>query len=249
MRIPGLLRVSDHRRVLAQRPGGVRGFLAVRLWCPAGSSRRPGRSENGHCHDHNGPIDVDGALNEPVWRTAPKIGDLVQRQPDEGEAPTERTEVTLLRDEAQSLHRRRSPTTREPERVIGTQMARDASLTADDRIEILLDTFRDQRSAFYFATNPAGALVDGLAFANGQLNTDWDAIWDVRTRRTDEGWVAEFAIPFKSLSFPAGRDGLGLQHLPHDLSEARGRPLVGRAAPDAVPAGVRGRRDHQPRRA
>ena len=83
-------------------------------------------------------------------------------------------------------------------------MARDASLASDDRIEILLDTFRDQRSAFYFATNPSGALVDGLV-ANGQLNTDWDAIWDVRTRRTDQGWVAEFAIPFKSLSFPAGQ--------------------------------------------
>ncbi len=91
----------------------------------------------------------------------------------------------------------------EPNRVIGTQMARDARLMSDDRIEILLDTFRDQRSAFYFATNPAGALVDGLTFANGELNTDWDAIWHVRTRRTDEGWVAEFAIPFKSLSFPA----------------------------------------------
>ena len=46
-------------------------------------------------------------------------------------------------------------------------MARDASLMADDRIEILLDTFRDQRSAFYFATNPAGALVDGLRSPTG----------------------------------------------------------------------------------
>jgi len=82
-------------------------------------------------------------------------------------------------------------------------MARDGGLGSDDRIEILLDTFRDQRNAFYFATNPAGTLLDGLGFANGDLNSDWDAIWDVRTRRTEEGWVAEFAIPFKSLNFPA----------------------------------------------
>jgi hypothetical protein len=73
--------------------------------------------------------------------------------------------------------------------VIGTQMARDASLNADDRIEILLDTVRDQRSAFYFATNPSGALVDGLAFANGELNTDWDAIWQVRTSSTKDALV------------------------------------------------------------
>jgi len=154
------------------------------------------------------PIDVDGALNEPVWRTASKIGDLTQRQPDEGEQPTERTDVMLVRDE-RNLYIGVIAYDSEPKRVIGSQMARDASLMADDRIEILLDTFRDQRSAFYFATNPAGALVDGLAFSNGQLNTEWDAIWEVKTRRTDEGWVAEFAIPFKSLSFPAGQEAWG----------------------------------------
>ncbi|MCA1560558.1 MAG: carbohydrate binding family 9 domain-containing protein [Acidobacteria bacterium] len=111
----------------------------------------------------------------------------------------------------------------EPRRVIGTQMARDSSLSSDDRVEILLDTFRDQRSAFYFATNPSGALVDGLV-ASGQLNADWDAIWDVRTRRTDQGWIAEFAIPFKSLSFPAERTVWGFniaRHIYRKLEENR----------------------------
>jgi hypothetical protein len=149
------------------------------------------------------PIEVDGVLDEAIWRTAPTIGPLVQRQPDEGAAPSERTDVKLLYDRDR-LYVGIVAHDAEPRRVIGTQMARDGSLAADDRIEILLDTFRDQRSAFYFATNPSGALVDGLV-TSGTLNADWDAIWDVRTRRTDEGWIAEFAIPFKSLSFPARR--------------------------------------------
>jgi hypothetical protein len=136
-----------------------------------------------------------------MWRTAPTIGALTQRQPDEGQLPTQRTDITLLYDQ-DHLYVGVVAHDSEPHRVIGTQMARDVSIASDDRVEILLDTFRDQRSAFYFATNPAGALVDGLV-ANGQLNADWDAIWDVRTRRTEEGWTAEFAIPFKSLSFPS----------------------------------------------
>jgi hypothetical protein len=154
------------------------------------------------------PITIDGALDEEVWSTAPRIGDLVQRQPDPGRPPTERTDVTLLRD-ADNLYIGVIAHDSQPDRVIGTQMARDAGLGSDDRVEILLDTFRDQRSGFYFATNPAGALVDGLTFGNGQLNTEWDAIWDVRTRRSDQGWTAEFAIPFKSLSFPAGQNAWG----------------------------------------
>jgi hypothetical protein len=156
----------------------------------------------------SGPITIDGALSESIWSTAPKIGDLIQRQPETGEPPTERTEVTLLRDE-DNLYIGIAAYDGEPERVVGTQMARDGGLMADDRIEILLDTFRDQRSAFYFATNPAGALVDGLVFADGDLNTEWDAIWHVRTTRTSQGWTAEFSIPFKSLSFPAERSVWG----------------------------------------
>jgi hypothetical protein len=147
------------------------------------------------------PITVDGVLDEAAWASAPPIGPLTQRQPFEGEPPTERTDVRLLAD-ADVLYVGVTAYDAEPHRVIGTQMARDGALSSDDRVEIVLDTFRDQRSAFYFATNPAGALVDGL-IANGLLNTEWDAIWNVRARRTGDGWVAEFAIPFKSLGFPA----------------------------------------------
>jgi hypothetical protein len=168
-------------------------------------------------------ITVDGVLDEPVWAAAPKIGDLVQRQPVPGARPSETTEVVLLYDE-DHIYIGVTADDSEPRAVIGTQMARDGSLASDDRIEILLDTFRDQRSAFYFATNPAGALVDGLTFANGGLNTDWDAIWRVRTARTARGWSAEFAIPFKSLNFPKGRHVWGFniaRHVYRKLEEVR----------------------------
>lgn len=168
-------------------------------------------------------ITVDGLLDEEIWRTAPTIGELTQREPQTGEPPTERTTVTLLYD-ADNLYIGVMCSDSEPQRVIGTQMARDAALNSDDRIEILLDTYRDQRNAFYFSTNPAGALVDGLVFANGQSNLQWDAIWMVRTRRTSQGWSAEFAIPFKSLGFPSGPTAWGFnigRHILRKLEEDR----------------------------
>ena len=168
-------------------------------------------------------ITVDGLLDEEIWRTAPTIGELTQREPQTGEPPTERTTVTLLYD-ADNLYIGVMCSDSKPQLVIGTQMARDAALTSDDRIEILLDTYRDQRSAFYFSTNPAGALVDGLVFANGQSNLQWDAIWMVRTRRTSQGWSAEFAIPFKSLGFPSGPTAWGFnigRHILRKLEEDR----------------------------
>ncbi|MEX0321799.1 MAG: DUF5916 domain-containing protein [Puniceicoccaceae bacterium] len=147
-------------------------------------------------------IVLDGRLDEPAWDAATPIGDLIQQQPDTGQAPSENTDIYVLFD-ADTLYIGVIAHDSEPDRIIATSMARDGSISSDDRIEILLDTFRDQRNAYYFATNPAGASVDGLAYGNGKLNTDWDTIWDLRTQRTDDGWTVEIAIPFKSLSFPA----------------------------------------------
>ncbi len=153
-------------------------------------------------------LSIDGVLDEPAWQTAQPIGELVQRQPRVGLAPTERTVVRLLHD-ADNLYVGVMAYDSEPDRIVATQMARDAGLGSDDRIELVFDTFRDQRNAFYFATNPAGAYVDGIAFINGDLNSEWDTIWDVRTQRTEEGWSAEFSIPFKSLNFPEGQSVWG----------------------------------------
>ncbi|MCY4535240.1 MAG: carbohydrate binding family 9 domain-containing protein, partial [Bryobacterales bacterium] len=110
------------------------------------------------------PIVIDGVLDEAPWRRSPKIGELVQRIPRAGTKPTERTEVTLLYDR-NSLYIGVMCYDSEPDRVLASQMARDASLNPDDRLSIILDTFRDQSNAFHFSTNPNGALVDGLVFA------------------------------------------------------------------------------------
>jgi hypothetical protein len=168
-------------------------------------------------------IVLDGVLDEPAWAAAPNIGELIQRIPHTGEAPSQRTEVTLLRD-ADYLYIGVVCHDSEPRRIAATQMARDASLTSDDRITIVLDTFRDQNNAFYFSTNPSGALVDGLVFTNGQTNAEWDGIWMVRTRRHNAGWTAEFAIPFRTLGFPAGETAWGFniaRNIQRNLEEDR----------------------------
>src|SRR5262249_17403688 len=145
---------------------------------------------------------------------AAPIGEIVQREPKQGAAATEKTEVKLLYD-AQNLYIGVVCYDSEPEKIVATQMARDALLEVDDRIEILLDPFHDRRNAFYFATNPLGALVDGLIVEGGRVNTDWDAIWTVKTRRFDKGWSAEFEIPFKSLSFNKGQRVWGFNFARH----------------------------------
>lgn len=154
-------------------------------------------------------LTLDGVLNEPAWNDAPSLGEILQREPKQEIAATEHTEVKLLADK-DNFYIGVICHDREPDKVVGTQMARDADLEIDDRVAILLDTFHDRRNAFYFATNPAGALIDGLIVENqSSINFNWNGIWNVRAKRTAQGWSAEFAIPFKTLSFNPGQDDWG----------------------------------------
>ena len=43
-----------------------------------------------------GSIEIDGVLKEAVWRTAEAFTDFRQREPDDGEPGSERTEVRVL---------------------------------------------------------------------------------------------------------------------------------------------------------
>ena len=195
---------AGRARLLLAAIGGVHALLVPGLCSGAPQAPPAGNPVRSAVVTATGSeITVDGSLDEPAWSQSPKIGELVQRLPTAGAKPTERTEVTLLHTK-DHLYIGVMCYDSEPDKILHSQMARDADLRPDDRISIILDTFRDQTNAFYFSTNPNGALVDGLVFANGETNEDWDAIWIVKTRRNDQGWSAEFAIPFKSLAFPPG---------------------------------------------
>ena len=159
-------------------------------------------------------VQLDGLLDEPIWRAADPATGFRQREPDEGVSATERTEVRVLYDR-NNLYIGVYAFDSDPQLIIARQLERDASLGlsrfgpggGDDSIELIFDTFHDRRNAYYFATNPAGALVDGLITDESEtIDLNWNAVWDVRARRTADGWSAEFVIPFRTLRFKADAD-------------------------------------------
>jgi hypothetical protein len=147
-----------------------------------------------------GDISVDGILDEAAWQKEPGIGNLTQVEPYPGEQPTEKTKIWLAynRDFLYVAVRCEDGS---PESIVATEMKRDAMLMENDNIEIVLDTFHDHRNAYYFSTNPAGALVDGRISENQFASLEWDGIWNVMTHNDSGGWSAEFEIPFKTIGF------------------------------------------------
>jgi hypothetical protein len=146
-------------------------------------------------------IVVDGRLDEPIYAQVPAAGGFIQQEPSEGEAATERTDAWVFYD-GQNVYVAARCWDSEPERMVANELRRDnRSIAENESFAVVLDTFNDRRNAFFFQTNALGALRDGLITDERTANFDWNAVWDVKTRRFDKGWTLEMAIPFKSLRY------------------------------------------------
>jgi hypothetical protein len=165
---------------------------------------------------------IDGdVIGDPVWQQAAPTDTFWQEQPEEGQPASERTEVRVVFT-ADTLFVGVINYDRAPNEIIVSDARRDSPLDNTDSFQIIFDTYRDGLSGFVFGTNPAGIEYDGQVTNEGQgggglaggqrqqpgsgsgFNINWDGAWEVRSRTTDIGWTAEFAIPFRTLRFPAG---------------------------------------------
>ncbi len=158
---------------------------------------------------------LDGNLNDVSWQKAAQITTFKQREPREGDPISEKTAVYMCRT-AEALYFGFRCTEQDPGKITAKELARDVSLGHDDRVQIILDTFKNQKSAYWFQIGPRGSIGDALVSENGAtFNKDWDGLWDGRARIHETGWDAEVEIPFNTLSFNATLDQWGLKLIRH----------------------------------
>ena len=166
---------------------------------------------------------IDGdVLGDPAWMGVPAASGFVQTAPDEGQPASEKTEVRVVFTD-DTIYFAIVCYDDDPASIIISDSRRDSTLTSSDSIQLILDTFLDQQNGFVFGTSPGGQEYDGQLInegaggsgmgrggtssgAGGGFNLNWDGAWQVRTAISDVGWTAEFAIPFRTIRFPAGQE-------------------------------------------
>ncbi|MDP2379392.1 MAG: carbohydrate binding family 9 domain-containing protein, partial [Pseudohongiella sp.] len=154
-------------------------------------------------------VRLDGLLDEDVWALAQPITDFRQQEPVEGGTPSEPTEIRILFDD-QALYIGAMLYDSNPEGILAYQLQRDAGLGTDDRFMWIISTFDDNRTGYFFETNPAGLLGDGLIEGVGGFNKRWNGIWNIRTAIQSDGWSVEIRIPFSTLNFDPSLDAWGI---------------------------------------
>ena len=147
---------------------------------------------------------LDGILDDEIWEQATLVDDFHQVRPTEYAEPTQRTEVRLAFDQ-DFLYVGAKLFEDDPERIVAKVMIHGARLRTDDRFGVILDPFQNKRSGYWFNVTANSIRREGL-FQGEQFDWNWPGIWYVKSAVTDFGWSAEFAIPFKTLSFNEDSD-------------------------------------------
>ncbi len=151
------------------------------------------------------PPAIDGRLNDEAWAHAQLIDDFVQNEPDNMAPPRDRTAVRIAYDD-RTLYVAVECFTKDPSDIT-TGLGRRDNLPPSDLIRMSFDPRHDHQNAYVFETNPSGMQSDYLFYDDTRQSPDYDAVWDVKTTITSDGWTAEYSIPFSQMRFTAPPDG------------------------------------------
>lgn len=149
------------------------------------------------------PPTIDGKLDEEIWKSAPVLKDFFQTRPGDNIAPSRATEFMIGYD-AKFLYIAFHAYD-EPHQVRATVAKRDA-IFDDDNVGVLLDTFNDKRKAYEFFFNPFGIQADAINSIDRGEDFSVDIVMESKGSLTEDGYVVEAAIPFKSLRYEAGKE-------------------------------------------
>ena len=153
--------------------------------------------------------ELDGQLDDFAWMTATEVVDSRVVSPNEGDEPSEsaRFLITYGSDAiyvAAELH------DREPDKITARILRQGDYSDGDDGIMLVLDPFNQERSGYAFYLTANAVRAQALFTNVVEENWSWDGIWHGATRLTDTGWVAEIAIPLRTLSFEPTNDTWGI---------------------------------------
>jgi Domain of unknown function (DUF5916)/Carbohydrate family 9 binding domain-like len=170
-------------------------------------------------------------LTDEGWQTLVAVDAFTQREPNEGVAPSQRTEFRVAYDST-TLYVRVKAFDEEPNKIV-TYLTRRDDNSPGDWLRVFVDSFHDRRTAYEFAVNPSGVKQDRYWFNDTDRDDSWDAVWNVHVSRDLDGWQAEFQIPFSQLRFTPGPTttfGFAVVREIGRLKETSTWPLLPRAA-------------------
>ncbi len=145
---------------------------------------------------------IDGDLNDKVWSSLNVAQNFSQISPNNGteERKHQRTEVKICYD-SKNIYFGVMMYDNAPDSILRELSKRDQENKNYDAFGIFLEPFNDAQVEYNFMVTAAGVQID-RKFSKTGIDETWDAVWSSAVNITNDGWIAEFSIPFSQLRFP-----------------------------------------------
>jgi len=150
-------------------------------------------------------IDIDGHLSEAIWTRIEPFAEPRVTRPDTLAIPPYATDLRMFYTERGIYV---SFDLEQPADTIIERFApRDAFDVVRDNVGFTLDTSGDGRYGYWFNQSLGNTEMDGTILPERQFGRDWDGAWYGATQRTENGWSAEFYVPWSQMAMPK-QDGV-----------------------------------------
>lgn len=166
----------------------------------------------------NGPIVLDGVLDEADWQDANIAGEFFKSFPDDTSYAQTLTEVRVTYD-AQNIYIAATCYDEIEGDYVIQSLKRDFDFSVSDAFAVFLDPFNDHLNGFSFAVNPLGVQREGLIEGGGSfgVTTSWDNKWFSKVKHYDGYWVVEMSIPYKTIRYKEDISTWGINFARNDL--------------------------------
>jgi hypothetical protein len=154
------------------------------------------------------PLVIDGVADEPVYLLSQPAKDFLQIQPYNGRPSLQKSEVHIFYDQT-AIYIGAILFDTAPDSIFNFLSGRD-NIGMSDYFGIYFDPYNQGQLAYGFFVTPAGVQTDLKAVKGDWESEDvnWNAVWNSKTRITEEGWFVEMRIPYSALRFPGNGGGV-----------------------------------------
>jgi hypothetical protein len=162
-----------------------------------------------HISRNSESMKIDGLLDEKSWQKSEIAENFVPVTPIDTGFAIAKTTVVITYDKSYlyvgAVCYDPSPGKRPVE-----SLRRDFEFGKNDNFRIHIDTYNNLTNGFVFGVSAAGAQCDGVINNGTQSSFTWDTKWKSAVKSYDDRWVAEMAIPFRSLRYFGGEKEWGV---------------------------------------
>ncbi len=152
---------------------------------------------------------IDGVLNEQSWQDSETAENFTRVTPVDTGYAIAKTTVVITYDKSY-LYVGAVCYDPLPGKRPVESLRRDFEFGKNDNFRIHIDTYNNLTNGYAFSVSAAGAQADGVINNGSQSSFTWDTKWKSAVKSYNDRWVAEMAIPFRSLRYFGGEKEWGV---------------------------------------